>query len=248
VSPGNIHKPPQPGDDHTVTFTSPLAIGYRASHAAQLTRYTLSGSQSGCNSIHVTNAGVENLTLSGGADGELRFENAAYSWAENVEVTQWIGEGVAIDGSFRIELRDSYIHTGLWPEPGGAGYAISFADGSSEALIENNISIDVDKVIVFRSSGTGSVVGYNYADNGWIYGIEGWIEVGINASHMAGPHHVLLEGNYSFNADTDYTHGNSIYNTFFRNALVGVRRDFPNDIKIIIVLWVWHMVLGGIHS
>jgi hypothetical protein len=83
----NIHKPPQPGDDpvpdalswfsrydrptneikevvsvsgNTVTFTSPLAIGYRASHTAQLTRYTLSGSQSGCNSIHVTNAGVEN--------------------------------------------------------------------------------------------------------------------------------------------------------------------------------------------
>jgi hypothetical protein len=62
------------------------------------------------------------MTLSGGADGELRFENAAYSWAKNIEVTQWIGEGVAIDGSFRIELRDSYIHTGSWPEPGGAGH------------------------------------------------------------------------------------------------------------------------------
>jgi len=174
---------------------------------------------------------VENLTLSGGTDGELRFENAAYSWAKNVEVTQWIGEGVAIDGSFRIELRDSYMHTGSWPVPGGAGYAISFSGGSSEALIENNISIDVNKVIVFRSSGTGSVVGYNYADDGWIYGIEGWIEVGINASHMAGPHHVLFEGNYSFNADSDYTHGNSIYNTFFRNALAGVRRHFPSDIN-----------------
>jgi hypothetical protein len=272
----NIHNPSQDGDDpvpdalswfsrydrptteikevasvsgNTVTFTSPLAIGYRASHTAQLTRYTLSGSQSGCNSIHVTNAGVENLTLSGGADGGLRFENAAYSWAKNVEVTQWIGEGVAIDGSFRVELRDSYLHTGSWPEPGGGGYAISLATGSSEALIENNISTDVNKVMVFRSSGTGSVVGYNYTDDGWIYGTESWQEVGINASHMAGAHHVLFEGNYSFNADSDYTHGNAIYLTFFRNWLPGQRRDFtdsnPRAVGLAYGSW-WDSFVGNV--
>ena len=95
-------------------------------------------------------------------------------------------------------------------------------------MIENNISVDVNKVIVFRSSGTGSVVGYNYFDNGWIWGTEGWVEVGINASHQAGGHHVLFEGNYSFNADSDYTHGNAIYLTFFRNWLSGQRRSFAD--------------------
>jgi hypothetical protein len=245
----NIHNPSQPGDDptaamswfcradrptteikeiasvsgNTVTFTSPVSIGYSTSHTAQLTRYTSGGTTNP--SVHVTNAGMENLTI-GGADGEIRFDNAAYSWAKNVEVTQWLGGGIAIDGSFRVEVRDSYIHTGSWPEPGGAGYAISLANGSSEALIENNIFIDVNKVMVFRSSGTGSVVSYNYTDNGWIYGTERWVEVGIDASHMAGPHHVLFEGNSSFNADSDYTHGNSIYLTFFRNWLSGQRRDF----------------------
>jgi hypothetical protein len=155
----NIHSPSSPGDDpteakswfsrpdrptneikevasvsgNTITFTSPLTIGYRTSHTAQLTRYTQTGAQSGGNSVHVTKAGVENLTISGGADGGLRFENAAYSWAKNVEITQWIGEGVAINNSFRVEVRDSYIHTGSWPEPGGSGYIISFADASSEA-------------------------------------------------------------------------------------------------------------------
>jgi len=109
------------------------------------------------------------------------------------------------------------------------GYALSVSNGSSELLIENNILSDVNKVMVFRASGTGSVVGYNYADDGWIWGTEGWVEVGINASHMAGPHHVLFEGNYSFNADSDYTHGNAIYLTFFRNWLSGQRRDF-NDV------------------
>jgi hypothetical protein len=250
----NIHNPTQPGDDpqeakgwfsrvdrptneikeiasisgNTITFTSPISIGYRVSHQAQLTRYSLNGSQSTGDSRHVTNAGIENLTLKGGADGELRFETAAYSWAKNVEIAQWIGEGIAVNNSFRVEVRDSYIHTGSWPEPGGGGYAMSFAAGSSEALIENNIMTDVNKVMVFRSSGTGSVVGYNYTDDGWIFGSENWVEVGINASHMAGPHHVLFEGNYSFNADSDYTHGNAIYLTFFRNSLSGQRRSFSD--------------------
>ncbi len=116
----NMHSPAQAGDDpaaakswfmrtdrptneikeiasvsgNTITFTSPLSISYRVSHTAQLTRYTVTGSASSGNSIHVVNAGVENLSLKGGSDGALRFENAAYSWAKNVEITQWLGEGV----------------------------------------------------------------------------------------------------------------------------------------------------------
>jgi hypothetical protein len=247
----NIHNPHQNGDDppeakgwfmrtdrptneikeiesvsgNTITFTSPLSIDYRISHGAQLTRYTVTDRDS----RQVLNAGVENLSLKGGSDGALNFESAAYSWAKNVEVTQWVGAGVALDNSFRVELRDSYIHQGSWPMPGGGGYALSVANGSSEVLIENNIMTDVNKVMVFRSSGTGSVVGYNYADDGWIWGTEGWVEVGINASHMAGPHHVLFEGNYSFNADSDYTHGNAIYLTFFRNWLSGQRHSFSDS-------------------
>src|ERR1700730_16943491 len=135
---------------NTITFTSPLTIGYRTGHQAQLTRYTLTGSQSTANSIHVTNAGIENLSAIGGADGGIRFADAAYSWAKSVEVTHWIGGGVAVNGSFRAEIRDSYGHTGSWPEPGGGGYVISFANGSSEILIENNILIDANKEMVMR--------------------------------------------------------------------------------------------------
>jgi len=217
---------------NTITFTSPLSIGYRMSHSAQLTRYTATGAASGANSIPVTNAGVENLSMYGGADGELRFESAAYSWAKNVEVTQWIGEGVAIDNSFRIEVRDSYLHTGSWPQPGGAGYIVSLANSSSEVLIENNILIDACKEMVFRSSGAGSVVGYNYADDSWDADAPTWVEVGLNASHMAGPHHVLFEGNYSQNFDSDYTHGNAVYLTVFRNWLSGKRHSFPDTVAL----------------
>jgi len=127
-------------------------------------------------------------------------------------------------------LRDSYIHDGVWPEPGGGGYAVSLALGSSDALIENNISLNVNKVIVARCSGAGTVVGYNYMDNAWIYTSPTWVEVGLNGSHMVGSHHMLFEGNYAFNGDSDCTHGSSIYHTYFRNHLSGRRlggRLFP---------------------
>ena len=207
---------------NVVTFTSPLTIDYRSSHLAQLTGYT-ANSNGGNGGTQVVNAGVENLTAIGGGDGGIRFEVTAYCWAKNVEVTQWRGEGVAIDNSFRTEIRDSYIYTGAEPTPGGGGYAISFATGSSEILIENNISRDVNKVMVSRASGAGSVVAYNYMDDGWISYSTTFQEIGLNASHMAGPHHVLFEGNWGFNGDSDYTHGSSQYITFFRNYLTGQR-------------------------
>jgi hypothetical protein len=204
----------------TVTFTTPLHIGYRVSHHAQLTPYT------GANA-HVKGAGIEDLTVEGGGDGNVRFEAAAGCWMRNVESTGWLGEGVAIDQSFRVEVRDSYVHDGVWPEPGGGGYAISLAIGSSEVLIENNIVLKANKVMVARAAGAGSVVGYNYMDDGFIQSNPEWVEVGINGSHLAGSHHMLFEGNESFNYDADNTHGGSIYHTVFRNHLTGFRRSFP---------------------
>jgi len=212
-----------------VNFTTPLHISYRTNHTAQLTPYSdYSGSLPDRASALIRNAGIEDLTVLGGADGQIRFENAAYSWAKNIENTQWLGEGFAVDGCFRIEIRGCTIHDGSWPEPGGAGYAISFADGSSEILVEDNISINVCKNMVVRSCGAGSVFGYNFADDAWDYDNPGWVECGLNASHMAGPHHVLFEGNYGANFDSDYTHGNAVYLTCLRNWFSGQRRSFTD--------------------
>ena len=223
--PGSIAQPPKLKQiasisGSTITFTTPIHIAYRASHAAQLSRY---------GQRHVENAGVEDLTLIGGDDGNLTFAWAAQSWARNVESTAWQDAGVAINASFRIELREFYVHDGAWAQPGGGGYAISLAAGSSEALIENGIAVRANKLIVVRSAGAGSVFAYNYVDMGYINSIGAWIEVGLNASHMVGSHHVLFEGNYADNADSDDTHGNSIYHTFFRNYLRGIRAPFDNQ-------------------
>jgi hypothetical protein len=203
-----------------ITFTTPVHISYRTSHAAQLSRYAQN---------HVTNAGIEDMTLRGGDTGNLVFQWAALSWARNVENTVWVGEGFAIASSFRIELREFYVHDAAWAHPGGGSYAIGLSFGTAEVLIENGISIRANKVMVVRCAGAGSVFGYNYIDMSYINYQSGWIETGLNASHMVGSHHVLFEGNYSHNAESDNTHGNSIYHTFFRNHLRGIRAPFDNQ-------------------
>lgn len=205
-----------------ITFSTPIHISYRASHKAQLTRYP--------QDPHVTGVGIEDLAVKGGDNGNIRFERAAESWAKNVENSVWHDEGFAIDSSFRIELREFYVHDAAWAQPGGAGYAISFSGGSSEVLVEDGISVRANKVMVSRCSGAGSVVGYNYVDDGYINTNGAWIEIGLNGSHMVGPHHMLFEGNYGFNADSDKTHGSSTYHTFFRNHLRGIRAPFDNQL------------------
>ncbi len=209
---------------NTITFNSPVTISYRVSHKAQLYYW---------HTPPVQNAGVENMTLAGGDASNLQFVWTAYCWAKNVESTLWLDAGFDIDYSFRDQLEEFYVHKAVWPVPGGGGYAISLAWGSSEILIENGISVQANKVMVARSSGAGSVVGYNYMDDGFISsaeetGADAWIEVGINGSHMVGSHHMLFEGNFSFNMDSDTTHGNSIYHTFFRNHTTGYRRQFTD--------------------
>jgi hypothetical protein len=204
---------------NAITFTTPIHIDYRVSHTAQLIRYT-------GNDVQVKHAGIENLKVVGGSDGGIRFQSAAYSWVKGIEDTVWLGEGIAVNNSFRVEVRDSYIHDGAWSAPGGGGYAISLANGSAEILIENNIIMKANKMMVARSAGAGSVAGYNVADDGFINYDLSWQEVGINGSHMVGPHHMLFEGNSSFNYDSDNTHGSAIYHTIFRNHLTGFRRSY----------------------
>lgn len=203
-----------------VRFTTPIHISYRVAHKAQVSLYARP---------HVAFAGVENLGMIGGDNGNLRFQWSAYSWARNIDVQQWHGEGISIDHSLGTEVREFYVHDGAWSQPGGGGYAISLSGASSEVLIENGIAVRANKLLVARSAGAGSVVGYNYMDMSYINTQGSWIEVGLNASHMVGPHHVLFEGNLAHNADSDKTHGNSVYLTFFRNHLRCARAPFENQ-------------------
>jgi hypothetical protein len=266
-----IHNPSQPGDlslpgglswhsrpgrplaeikevtavsGNTITFSTPVHALYTTAKRAQLVRYT------GADNVQVRGAGVEDMTLTGGSEGNVAFSSAAYSWARNIECLRYGLPCVDITQSFRLEIRDSYIHSTVHPYPGGAGYGLSLQQGTSEVLIENNIITDANKVMVVRSAGAGSVVAYNYMDNGHIGNYPGWMEVGINASHMVGSHHVLFEGNLSFNYDSDDTWGGSLAMTIFRNHLTGRRRDYPNEDNVragglAYGSW-WHTFIGNV--
>jgi hypothetical protein len=206
---------------NVITFSTPIHISYRTSHTAQLSSYNMSRTQ---------NAGIESLTVVGGDNGNIRFQWCDACWAKSIDNTMWHDEGFSVDFSFRVEIRDSYVHDAAWAQPGGGGYAISLSHGSSEVLVENSIVLKANKVMVVRSAGAGSVFGYNYVDDGYINTAAGWIEIGLNGSHMVGSHHMLFEGNYGFNFDSDKTHGNAIYHTIFRNYLPGIRAPFNNQL------------------
>jgi hypothetical protein len=229
----------------TVTFTTPIHIGYRTVNAAQLTRFTATGSQSGGNSIHVKGAGLENVQLIGGSDGAVQMTACAYCWVKSVDITIFLGPAVGINHSFRGEVRDSYIHKAAWSVPGGAGYAFSSSNASAEWLLENNVIHDANKVMVARASGAGSVIAYNYVDQAWMRNALDWMEVHLNGSHAVGPHHMLFEGNLGPNYDSDNTHGSSIYQTIFRNHLTG-RRTPVTDPELGTTSDVGHVRAAGL--
>jgi pectate lyase-like protein len=67
-------------DGNTIVFTTPVHIAYRTSHTAQIAGFTQPFTE---------NAGIEDLTLIGGDQGNLRFQWAASCWASRVESTVW---------------------------------------------------------------------------------------------------------------------------------------------------------------
>jgi hypothetical protein len=204
----------------TVSFTTPLHIAFDTAHGAQLTRYTIP--------CGARLAGIEDLYVRGGQDDNITLRLAMYSWVKNVESDWSVGDGVALDSCFRCVLRDSYVHDTPEPYPGGSGYMLSLAHYTADSLVENSIFMNGNKVMVMRATGGGNVIGYNYFDNGYIASSQGWMETGLNASHLTCPHFELFEGNQAFNIDGDDTWGGAVYNTFFRNHATGKRRSYPD--------------------
>jgi hypothetical protein len=204
----------------TVQFTTPLHIGFDTAHTAQLTRYTIP--------YGAKEAGIEDLYVRGGQDDNITLRFALDSWVKNVESDWSMGDSVALDTCLRCVLRDSYVHDTPNPYPGGAGYMLSLARYTADSLVENSIFMNGNKVMVMRATGGGNVIAYNYFDNGHIGNNLGWMETGLNASHLACPHSELFEGNQAFNIDGDDTWGGAVSNTFFRNHATGRRRSYAD--------------------
>jgi hypothetical protein len=227
---------PCPGAGCTLTFDDPLTIAFRQSgnHNAQVygSLYASNSDFSGPSISFLQNAGVENLSVLRGVNGGIDMELCAYCWIKNTEVGDWYGGGINVAYSARSELNAVDVHH-CWDSVNNGGeYPIALDNASTEILITNSITNFAGKGMVARAGGAGSVVSYNYIDD-TMYDAESgigdyWLDMGINASHYSGPHHVLFEGNWGDNLDNDNTHGNSMYITFYRNQGAGLRTPFTD--------------------
>jgi hypothetical protein len=218
---------------NSITFDSPLTVAFRqsGSYNAQIYGALYNSNSNYTNQISfLQNASVENLSLLRATSGGLEMEFCAYCWVRNVEVGDWYGGGINIESSVRSEFNTVYVHHCWDSVNNGAEYPIAIDTASTEILITNSITNFGGKGMVARAGGAGSVVSYSYLDD-TMYDAESgigdyWVDMGINASHYAGPHHVLFEGNWGDDLDNDNTHGNSVYITFFRNQGSGLRTPF----------------------
>jgi hypothetical protein len=212
---------------NVLTFSAPFHMPFRTAKRAQVTRYL----QDGDNHVPTTRVGVEDLKVSGGGGGDgggnIHLWGASYCWMKNVEAERSSGTSINFDGTFRCELRDSYVHSTVNATPGGAGYGIGFNVYAADNLVENSISWNFNKVMLMRASGGGNVIGYSYFDDGWIEYDPTFVESGLNASHYATAHMELFEGNRAWNFSSDSTWGNAVYITAFRNHLTGLRGAIP---------------------
>ncbi len=226
---------PCPGSACTVTFDDPLTIAFRQSgnHNAQIygSLYASNTAQGSPISL-LQSAGVENLSVLRGVNGGMEMALCANCWIKNTEVGDWYGGGINIEYSARSELNTVYVHHCWNSVNNGAEYPIALDDASTEILITNSITNFGGKGMVARAGGAGSVVSYSYVDDTMYDSKSGigdyWLDMGLNASHYSGPHHVLFEGNWADNLDNDNTHGNSMYMTFFRNQSTGMRTPFTD--------------------
>jgi len=226
---------PCPGTNCTITFDDPLTVAFRVSggHNAQVYA-RLYGNNSGTGSpiSFLQNAGVENVSLLRSPNGGLEMELCVNCWVKNTEIGDWYNGGLSLEYSARSEINAVYVHHCWDSVNSGTEYPIDLGNASTEMLITNSITNFGGKGMVARSGGAGSVISYNYIDDTMYDDNSGigdyWLDSSVNASHEVGPHHVLFEGNWGDNLDSDNTHGNSTYITFFRNLGTGLRTPFTD--------------------
>jgi hypothetical protein len=203
----------------TLTLVSPLHWSFKTSLRAEVSALSAPATRS---------AGLEDLRIVGASTVAVNVQYAAYSWIKGVETDHVDGVHVALAGTYRFVLRESYAHHSATYSYGGVSYGYSLEWQASDNLVEDNVVLYLNKPIQFRASGGGNVVAYNYVDDAWSQPDAGghfWFqELGIDV-HCAFPHMELVEGNYAPHLGGASTWGNAGGITFFRNHAPGAFRS-----------------------
>lgn len=126
--------------------------------------------------------------------------------------------------SRRGEMRENYIHNSKQYSPGGAAYGVTIDSYTSDTLVENNVIYFFNKPFLFRTSGGGNVVAYNYIDGAQDGASPSWMEPDID-SHMTYSHMELVEGNLCGAIGLINTWGGAGMFTYFRNRVLAQHQD-----------------------
>jgi hypothetical protein len=190
----------------------------------------------------VERAGIEDLYVTGGQNNEIQIQQCAFCWVARVEsdgttpAATTAADGVAgpglgmsgahvlVDKSYRVVIRDSYLHHATHIVQGGGAYGVSLSAHTSESLVENDIVYDMNKPLTLRASGGGNVIAYDYFDDAWTSADPRLQETTLDLGHTSFPHMELVEGNYAPQIATEDVWGNSGFMTVFRNEVTSQQR------------------------
>jgi hypothetical protein len=174
--------------------------------------------------LPITGFGIENLDLDFSAAGSggfgIMFEEATNCWVKGIRSVNGVSTGASFATHIimyqanHITVRDSYFYGS---NPASQGYGINPNIGSSDILVENNITQHVATGFVGMGT-TGSVFGYNYAVDD---SFGGHWQQGDSFHHCVFDDYVLWEGHEGIEFIADDIHGTSAFLTQFRSYFSG---------------------------
>jgi len=198
----------------------------------------------------VTNSGIENFSIDTSAIANpsydlkaIQFDNAANCWVKGIRSIRNPGRRshIELQNSAHITVQDSYFYGG------GTGGSVQYGIESlisSDNLIQNNIFQATGPIMMGPAIGT--VVAYNFTIN-QPSSPNTWNSAMI-WEHDAGVEYTLVEGNIGPGLTADSYHGNSNFNTLFRNRLTG-QDTGKNQNTTAVALWAYnryHNIIGNV--
>jgi hypothetical protein len=203
---------------NTLTISPPIAfVGFGSN--PRVRRQTMGIAMAGVEDIKLRGNGVHNRII--------HIEFSRHVWVRNVE-TYNAGDNaggsphVWLRFSFGCEIRDSYFHFGGSFEA-GRNYGIQTFHWNSHHKIENNVVRETRHSIILNGGTSVSAILYNYSDDNKEGQNPTVLSADCKPNHGAFPVMVLWEGNDCQQLRSDYVHGNSGYQTLFRNLGRGQR-------------------------
>jgi len=184
----------------------------------------------------VSRAGIEDLQVTQGNSYPARnlifMSYCNECWVKNAELKNGKQRHLEVTFSYRFEVRDSFFH--LADRYGqDHGYCMSFWDGATDGLVENNIMDTCLLAVAFNGPCAGNVIAYNYSNNVTYTADPTFLE-GDFATHGAHPYFNLFEGNMGYMAQHDVYWGSSSHNTWFRNRFSGYKAGLSANLHSVI--------------